>query len=786
MDVLQGYKRAARLYNLATSKQNRGVLNERPTVNFCQGRRINDFWYAKDIRIDENNTGVQYTRFCISAAAEQPLFCHVSLAVLLSAFTENAKQHRLPININDVDDAQNVIHFTIAETGREFKYNPSDNTLEALPFCAFNAEEATSPNKAHTIFIRDFNLHCRCNLTGKETCLTKDGREGSEYGVMFHNVSSKLLGRKRPLRPAVAWSPDSKYFLTYRNDNAAIEKLALYQSLPLDGTQRPKHRTFAYSIPGDEHILNCKLFVGNIEDASLRPVMLQNTGGQVALLMSMLFYGNEDKVRWTTDGKTAYMLAFDRLFKKASMLLVDMASATAKYVITDTYDTFAFTDCFGSASHDYYRGTNCRILNQTGEIIWHSEREGWSALYLHSSDGREIRRLTGDWVVRRLYYANEESRELYFAAAGRETDLDPYIQQIYKVHIDSGEITRLTHDCFEHYGDFSPDGTYWVDTFSDVVTAPVTVVRNMDGVELGNVVAADISIIQNAGYIFPEPFKALARDGKTPVYGVIFKPFDFNPSNKYPVVDYIYGGAQTINVPKAFCFASPVFADPNEGMQSLAQIGFVGIVIDGLATPLRQKSIHDMVYGKHEEACGLEDHIAVIKQLAKRHNWIDAERVGLYGVSGGGYATARGLLQFPDFFKVGFSMCGNHDQSIYNVQWGERWCGKYSKDAYAAQSNASIAANLKGKLYLVHGDLDENVHPASSIRLAAALIAANKTFDFLLYPNADHGLGHLPYISRLRWDYFVRHLLEVPPPVDFDIIGYTKCEEGANPNERAD
>jgi dipeptidyl aminopeptidase/acylaminoacyl peptidase len=450
-------------------------------------------------------------------------------------------------------------------------------------------------------------------------------------------------------------------------------------------------------------------------------------------------------------------------------VLIDIEAATARIASEDTYDTFAFVGYFGSAGQVGYSETDLRFLPGTNEFIWHSETEGWLSLYLNdASTGERKRKLAGGgWVARQVKYLDEAKRELYFTGCGKEGG-DPYYQSLYRVHLDTLDIVKLTQETAEHNIRFQPEGGYYIDTFSTIQTAPVSAVYNLSGEKLLDLAAADLSRIEECGYITPEPFEALARDGKTPIYGILIKPYNFDPSKKYPVVDYIYGGSQRINTPKAFEFGMAE-SDPQGGLQSLAQLGFVGIIVDGFATPLREKAIHDYAYQHAEECCGIEDHVCAIKQLAERFPWIDADKVGIWGASGGGYATARALLAFPEFYKVGVSLCGDHDQAKYHAHWGERWCGAYSEEGYKDQANKTFAKNLEGKLLLIHGDMDDNVHPSATIHLAKALIDENKDFDMLIYPNSHHGVGQFSYVVRRRWDYFVKNLMGEEPPKNFTI-----------------
>jgi dipeptidyl aminopeptidase/acylaminoacyl peptidase len=348
---------------------------------------------------------------------------------------------------------------------------------------------------------------------------------------------------------------------------------------------------------------------------------------------------------------------------------------------------------------------------------------------------------------------------VYFTAAGRERERDPYYQHLYRARPDGSEIQLLTPEDAEHEVVLAPSLDHFVDTFSRVDLPPVTVLRRSDGVLAAELERADIEPLLHAGYQLPERFTVKARDGQTDLYGVLVRPANFDPAGKYPVVDSIYPGPQRIHTPKAFALGIVQGRrDPLGHAQSFAQLGFVTVIVDGLGTPFRSRAFREFSYGRLQDAGGIEDHVLAVQELGRRHPFIDTSRVGIYGHSAGGFASARAILAFPDFFKVAVAGCGNHDPRLFIAGWSERYQGPIGEADYASLGNASLAGALKGKLLLLHGELDENVTPAQTIRLVSAFLDAGKDVDMFILPNTQHQLPRNIHFHRKRWSYFLDHL----------------------------
>jgi dipeptidyl aminopeptidase/acylaminoacyl peptidase len=411
-----------------------------------------------------------------------------------------------------------------------------------------------------------------------------------------------------------------------------------------------------------------------------------------------------------------------------------------------------------------------RVLWATNEVVWSSERDDWSHLYLYDlATGAVKNRITsGEGPVTRIVKVDEKARTVWFVGMGREKGQDPYFQHLYKVGLDGRNYVSLTPENGDHVAQLSPSGRFIVDTNSTPQDPPVVVLRDADGKSVMPLDKADISKLLAAGWKPPVSITVKARDGKTDLYGMMFVPTQLEAGRKYPIVNNAYPG------PQSGSCGSRSFAAARGDRQALAELGFVVVCIDGMGTPNRSKSFHDAYYGAMGRDNTLPDQVAGMKELAQKYNYIDIDRAAMWGHSGGGFIAADAMFRYPDFFKVGIAESGNHDQREYEDDWGERYQGLLvktpdGKDNYEPEANQSVAKNLKGHLLLAHGTMDNNVPPYNTLLVVDALIKANKDFDLLMIPNAAHGYGASSnYMMRRRWDYFVKHLLGVEPPKEFD------------------
>jgi dipeptidyl-peptidase-4 len=435
--------------------------------------------------------------------------------------------------------------------------------------------------------------------------------------------------------------------------------------------------------------------------------------------------------------------------------VADAATGAVREVFREDVKTF-FESGTGSVNWHVLPGN---------ELLWFSERDDWGNLYVYDlATGAARRQLTkGPGTVLQVLKVDSAARQIYFTATGREAGRDPYFRHLYRVALDGRSAPALvTPEDADHTVTLSPDARWVVDSWSRPEVPPTTVLRDA---RTGRLVAtlekSDVSRLVATGWTPPIPFTVKARDGKTDLYGLLFRPTNFDSTRKYPIVNQIYPGPQTGSV------GSRAFSAARGDTRALAELGFVVVQLDAMGTPMRSKSFHDAYYGDMGDN-GLPDQIAGMKQLAQRYPWIDLERAGIWGHSGGGYAAADAILRYPDFFKVAISEAGNHDQREYEDDWGEKYQGLVSGPNYDDQANPHLARNLKGKLLIAHGTADDNVPPYNTMLLVDELIRANRDFDLLMLPNRRHGFGSEPYMVRRRWDYFVKNLLGAEPPKEFE------------------
>ena len=413
---------------------------------------------------------------------------------------------------------------------------------------------------------------------------------------------------------------------------------------------------------------------------------------------------------------------------------------------------------------------NWHVLPASNEVIWFSERDNWGQLYLYDLATGKLKQqiTTGEGNVTQLLRIDEKTRTLYFQGVGKEKGRDPYFRQFYKIGMDGKGLTLLTPEDADHDVSLSPSGRFFVDTYSRPEVPQTTVLRDASGKLVLNVEKADVSRLLATGWKPPVPITVKARDGKTDLYGLMYVPTTLDSTKKYPIVNHVYPGPQTGSV------GGRSFSAARGDAQSLAELGFVVVEIDGMGTPWRSKAFHDLYYANMGDNT-LPDQIAGMKELASRYKWIDIDRAGIYGHSGGGFATADAMFRYPDFFKVGISESGNHDNREYEDDWGERYQGLLERGPggttnYDDQANQNMAKKLKGKLLLAHGTMDNNVPPYNTYLVVDALIKANKDFDLLMLPNQPHGYGNESnYMTRRRWDYFVKNLLGMEPPKEYEL-----------------
>ncbi|MBL8982753.1 MAG: S9 family peptidase, partial [Gemmatimonadetes bacterium] len=472
-------------------------------------------------------------------------------------------------------------------------------------------------------------------------------------------------------------------------------------------------------------------------------------------------------VRWANNDQVTFT-AGKRSFDELELVAANAADGSTRVILKESNKTFVETNQNSGGV------PNWRPLGGGREFVWWSERDGWGHLYLvDGATGNIKNRITsGSWMVSDLLWIDETLRYAYFTARGREAGRDPYHRHLYRAKLDGSAVELLSAEDADHEIAVAPSGKYLVDVYSTPMRPPVSVIRRMDGTVVKEVQQADVTRLVAAGFRPPRPFKVKARDGVTELYGILWYPAHFDSTRRYPIIDYIYPGPQVGSLG-----GRQFRATANGNANALAELGFFVVQVDAMGTPGRSKAFHDAYYGNMTDN-GIPDQVATIKQLASRIPQIDIDRVGIYGHSGGGFSSTDAILTYPDFFKVAVSSAGNHDNRSYDFTWGEKYHGLLRRlsdttDTFDSQSNWRKARNLKGKLLLSYGTLDDNVHPVATQLVIDELVKANKDFDMFIMPNRNHGFASEPYMVRRTWDYFVQHLLGVTPPAGYEIKGAT-------------
>jgi dipeptidyl-peptidase-4 len=671
----------------------------------------------------------------------------------------------LPIDNFALEDGDRSVVLTIARIHLRCDLRgsagckPSGDTFGALP-----AEPSDlSPDRKRAAFLRDNNLWVRELRGGHETQLTTDGVP--DFGYATDNS-----GWTHSNNPLLVWSPDSNKIATFQMDQRKVGRMYLVNTV--DG--HPTLESWRYPFAGDAVLPTIQRVILDLNAHKVVRLKMPPDQHRSSLCDDLSCAGGHgwDDVQWSDDSARLAFVSTSRDHKQEWLRVADAATGEVREVLTEKAATyFESGSSFESASPQ----VNWRILWRSNEALWFSQRDGWGQMYRYDLKTGELKNpiTRGDGNVTRLAGIDERAGVLYFLAVGKEAGHDPYFQALYRTGLDGTGMKLLTPEDANHEVTPSPDGRSFVDVWSTPQTPATAVLRDGEGkVEL-ELAQQDISRLRATGWLPPESIEVKARDGQTNLYGLLFKPTNFNATKKYPIVDYVYPGPQT-----GSC-GSRSFSPSHKDMQPLAELGFIVVCIDGMGTPWRSKSFQDAHYGDMGDNT-IPDQVAGIEQLAGRLSWIDASRVGIYGHSGGGAAAAAAMFHFPDFFKVGISESGNHDNRIYEDDWAEKWQGLVVANSdgatnYDTQANQNYAKNLKGHLLLVHGTMDENVPPNNTLLVVDALIKANKNFDLLMIPNAGHSYGAAaPYVTRRRWDYFVRYLAGAVPPEEYAMKAFTE------------
>ena len=680
-------------------------------------------------------------------------FDHAKLAAALSAASGKPYEaNKLPFrSITFSPDAKAV---AFAASGKSWKYNVVSGKInpetDAPTAASPNADnEIESPDGRLAAFIKEDNLWVRDTKTNQTTQLTTDGAK--DYGYATDNA-----GWTHSDKPVLSWSPDSRKIATFRQDQRNVGNMYMVTT----NVGHPTLKSWKYPLPGDKDIATIERVIIEVSTPKVVRFQMAPDPHRGSLSDDISSSGTFDDVDWSADGSQLAFVSTSRDHKEEKMRVADAATGAVRDVFTETVAT----------QYESGQGAiNWRYLPKSKEIIWYSERDNWGHLYLYDAGtGKVKNQITkGDFVVTKLLRVDEAKRQLYFLADGREPG-NPYFTHFYRIGLDGKNLTLLTPEAGNHQVMLAPSGRYFVDTYSQPDQPGATVLRGIDGKLIRPLEKTDISRLLATGWKAPTPITVKAADGQTDLYGLMFNPTSLDPSRKYPIINYIYPGPQGGGV------GSWSFVSARNDHQALAELGFVVVVIEGSCNPLRSKSYHDGCYGNMAENT-LSDQVSGMKQLAQKYAYIDLDRAGIWGHSGGGYATAAAMFRYPDFFKVGISESGNHENRNYEDDWAERYLGLLKTNAdgttsYDNQANAVSAKNLKGKLLLAHGLMDDNVPSSNTMLVVEALTKANKSYDLVVFPNAAHGYGaYSPYMTRRRWDYFVQHLAGAEAPRDYQM-----------------
>lgn len=732
----------------------------------------NRFWYR-----NRTNAGIEFVMIDPARNVRGRVFDHSRLAAAMSMANDTSYDPaRLPFQtFRFADDGANerVIEFTASRKRwscdvTSYACATRDTTSSEVPY-------VLSPDRRWEAFVHRYNVYVRprggckaADSTARSSAacdsvqLTTDGEEYWSYGLTA--ARPQQLFRPRPRRPMIRWSPDSKRIAVSRTDERRVGMMHYISST----SQRPRLFSQPYALPGDSIVPQPSVYIIDVTTKAAVQAKLAPAPN----LLSM--GGSLRDSTWHESGDRIYVTALTRGSRRAYLAEVNATTGESRIVAQDSSRTYVELS---------QRDPVSWYTTAAGEVIWWSERDGWAHLYRFGSDGVLRNQITsGAWAVGAVRHVDERARLVYFTARGRESGRNPYYAHLYRVGFDGTGLTLLTPEDADHTIEFAPNGRHFVDVQSRIESPPVSLLRTAEGRTVRKLEEADITQLRAIGWRPAEVFTAKARDGITDLYGVIYMPPQIDTARRYPVIDHIYPGPQVGSV------GNWTFKSGGEAF-ALAELGFVVIQLDHMGTPMRSKAFHDNYYGNFGDN-GLPDHVAVIKQLAMRYPFLDLDRIGIFGHSGGGFASTGAILRYPDFFKVAVSGAGNHDNRSYNIYWAEKYQGLMRRDTvrrsdnFTSSANVEHVRNLRGRLMLMHGDLDDNVHPAMTMQMVDALIKANRSFDLIIAPNRPHSLNE-PYFIRRRWDYFVEYLMGATPPVNYEIVRPTGSGVGAGDEQTA-
>ena len=622
-----------------------------------------------------------------------------------------------------------------------------------------NLYEFLSPDGNLAAYINNFNLWVRNTKTDKRTQLTFDGIK--DYGYATNNA-----GWIQSKGPVLKWSPKSDKIATFRQDARGVGEMYLTTT----NVGHPKLQAWKYALPGDEKIFEIERLIIDVKSKKIIKLKMKNDFQRSTTTDHIAGRGGELlDAQWSEDSSKLAFISSSRDHKEAHLQIADSKTGIVRSVFKENVDTYYESGL---------RAENWRVLFDSDEFIWYSEKNNWGHIYLYDLNTKTLKNkiTSGNWLVRKVMHIDYDKREIIFTAGGKEKG-NPYHVYLYKVNFNGNNLICLTPEMGSHSINPSSNWDYFVTTYSTTKTAPKSILKDRDGKNLFQLSSSNTDNLKSNGWQEPLEFNVKARDDKTDLFGLMYIPSFYDKNDKYPVLNYIYPGPQSGSV------GNYSFMVARRDFQALAELGFIVVAVDAMGTPGRSKSFHDAYYGNMGDN-GLPDNIKAIEQLSKKYSGMDLSRVGIWGHSGGGFASTAALLRYPDFYDVAVSSSGNHDNRNYEADWGEKWHGlleplgidskdnsseyDVKKTNYDIQANQLFVENLKGKLLIAHGMLDDNVPPSNTMLVVDELIKANKDFDLILFPNKRHGYGDMSnYMMRRKWDYFVKHLKGLEPPKGF-------------------
>lgn len=711
---------------------NKTVFNLNPRVK----------WFEDDSGLyfhEYSPEGKRFKEFDFETNKVKDLFDHKKLAKSLSKLHDTIVEP-YDIGIYDIQKKEkNKLSFD--SKGKSYVISLKSYKIEehTKPFEQENNRlEVQSPDKKWVAFAKEYNLYLRSSATSVEIPLTEDGVKDYEYANLY-GWFDKMEGEngQRPQNFFASWSPDSKWLFTYQWDTRNAEKMYLLD-WSKDHLFKPRVLSYYRGSPGDTNMVMLRPVIFNIE-----------TMEEVKLDLPTHTHINSVNLSWSEKNGEAYASYSERGYQKEYVKHIDLKAPKVTTLIEETSET----------NIDNF---SYRPLDSIQKVVFLSERSGWRQMYVYDLRKKAIDAVThGNYYIHRIVYVDETDEIVYFEASGKEEGMNPYHRMIYSASLKNGKVRLLTVERMNHEVQFDKRGKYFVDNMSDINTPTQSVVRNVrSGEILATLTKADVTSLLATGWNSPEVFTYTAKDGKTICYGALWKPIGWDADKMYPIIDHSYTGPHTQVFPRSFSRAL--------SNQALAELGFVVMMVDGLGSSGRSKEFHDYSYKNMGD--NLKDHTLAIEHLGNTRTWIDTSKVGIFGHSAGGYDAGHGMLAFPEVYKVGVASSADHDFRMEKAWWPEMYMGWPVDKSYHEVSNITMAKNLKGKLLITHGALDDNVNPSATFKLAEALIRADKQFDLLILPSQRHGYtgDFRKYFIKKRWNYFVEHLLEQEPIWEFE------------------